>query len=215
MTTGRKGQSSVKVRRDLGITQETAWHLAHHIRRTFATDPGQFEGPVEVDEAYFGGKKKNKPLSQRRLEECRIADKVAGERSSGPAHPCHGDGVADTEVGTIQEFVKKGVHQGAMLLTDEATAYRGMPEFGHESVRHSVFKSVWGQARANGLESFWPILKRGYVGTSNHMSRKHLGRYVAEFAGRHNLWDANTAHQMEAIASEFRSKRLRYAELTA
>ena len=30
------------------------------------------------------------------------------------------------------------------------------------------------------------MLKRGYMGTYHHLSAKHLSRYVAEFAGRHN-----------------------------
>ncbi|MCY4461737.1 MAG: IS1595 family transposase [Albidovulum sp.] len=50
-----KSVSSMKLHRDLGITQKSAWHLAHRIRETFK-DPGPdvFEGPVEVDETYMG-----------------------------------------------------------------------------------------------------------------------------------------------------------------
>ena len=42
------------------------------------------------------------------------------------------------------------------------------------------------QAHTNGIESFWSILKRGYVSAYHQMSVKHLDRYVSEFAGRHN-----------------------------
>ena len=67
----------------------------------------------------------------------------------------------------------------------------------------------------NGMESFWSILKRGYQGTYHHWSPKHTDRYVAEFAGRHNVRDADTLVQMEHIAAGMMGKRLRYRDLIA
>ena len=66
MTTNLKGVSSMKLHRDLGITQKTAWHLAHRIRKAWETDKGLFAGPVEVDETYIGGKERNKHADQKR-----------------------------------------------------------------------------------------------------------------------------------------------------
>ena len=50
LTTGLKGTSSVTLHRDLGVTQKTAWHMAHRIRESWAKAPAPFIGPVEVDE---------------------------------------------------------------------------------------------------------------------------------------------------------------------
>ena len=47
------------------------------------------------------------------------------------------------------------------------------------------------------------------------MSRKHLQRYVDEFAGRHNIREQDTADQMAFIAQGFVDKRLSYRELIA
>ena len=60
MATGIKGTSSMKLHRDLGITQKTAWHLAHRIRESWGRTQQRFAGPVETDETFVGGKERNK-----------------------------------------------------------------------------------------------------------------------------------------------------------
>ena len=56
IATHLKGISSMKLHRDLGITQKSAWFLAHRIRKTFDFSwlPG-FDGPIEADETFIGG----------------------------------------------------------------------------------------------------------------------------------------------------------------
>ena len=56
LTTGIKGTSSMKLHRDLGITQKSAWHLAHRIRESWADKQESFFGPVEVDETTSAGR---------------------------------------------------------------------------------------------------------------------------------------------------------------
>ena len=51
-------------------------------------------------------------------------------------------------------------------------------------------------ARTQGIESFWSMLKRAHKGTFYKVSPKHLDRYVTEFAGKHNVREADTLNQM-------------------
>ena len=48
-TTGIKGTSSMKLHRDLGISQKSAWYMSHRLRKAFEDKGELFAGPVEVD----------------------------------------------------------------------------------------------------------------------------------------------------------------------
>ena len=87
--------------------------------------------------------------------------------------------------------------------------------FDHESVNHSAREYVRGDASTQGIESFWAMFKRGYMGTYHHLSEKHMHRYVREFAGRHNVRKLETIKQMGTVAARAVGKRLMYRDLAA
>ncbi len=222
LNTGLKGQASMKLHRDLGVTQKTAWHLAHRIRESWNENGGNmFSGPVEADETYIGGKRKNMSNAKRK----ELAEAGAGrgtvskaavvgvkDRESGRVAAQR---ISQTDATALQGFVRHHAAPGATLYTDEAKAYKGMPEFDHEAVNHSVGKYVWEMAHTNGLESFWSMLKRGYQGTFHKFSEKHLDRYVRELSGRHNIRPRDTLDMMRSVVIGMVGKRLRYRDLIA
>lgn len=65
MTTSLKGVSSMKLHRDIGVTQKTAWMMAQKIREGWSEGSLPMSGPVEVDETYMGGKERNKHNSKK------------------------------------------------------------------------------------------------------------------------------------------------------
>ncbi len=147
--TNLKGVSSMRLHRELEITQKSAWHLAHRLRKALENgEVPMFLGPAEADETFIGGKRKNMSNAKRKA----LAEAGAGRGTVGKAAVA---GVKDrdtnqvaarrmegTDASALQSFVREHVAPGATLYTDEAPAYAGMPEYAHEAVKHSAKEFV-------------------------------------------------------------------------
>ena len=213
-TTSLKGVSSMKLHRDLAITQKSAWFMAQRLREAWNSESFIMNGPVEADEAFFGGSESNKHASKKSKAGRGTVNKtiVAGIKDRG-TNEIQTQVVPDTSKLTLKGFVMQRTADGAVVYTDAASGYKGLPNREHQTVKHSVGEYVRGQAHTNGIESFWSLFSRGYDGTFHQLSPKHLHRYVAEFAGRHNMRDNDTFTMMGMMAARMVGKRLMYRDL--
>ena len=213
--TSLKGVSAMKLQRDLKVSYPTAWFIAHRLREAFTSQAALFSGPVEVDETYMGGKRKNMPKSKRaKLEGRGTVGKaaIAGVKDR-ETNAVRAKVVDNTEAETLMRFILERIHPETAIFTDEARAYESLPN--HEAVKHSAREYVRGQVHTNGVESFWSMLKRAHMGTFHRLSVKHLQRYVNEFVGRHNIRELNTVDQMAFVALALVGRRLKWKELIA
>ncbi|MGA2557647.1 MAG: IS1595 family transposase [Verrucomicrobiota bacterium] len=188
LSTMSKGISSVQLAKHLGVTQKTAWFMAHRIRKAHQQSKGQMFGTIEADETFIGGLAKNMHKKKREA-----AIKGTGGSGKSPvlgmrswAREVRAQVVQGVASEDLHPVIKQNVAPGSTLYTDSWVGYNGLPEYTRQTVDHAKKEYAAGDCHTNGIESFWALFKRGYHGVYHHMSRKHLQRYVDECAYRLN-----------------------------
>ena len=221
ISTELKSVSSLKLHRRIRVTQSTAWFMLHRMRKAMEGNiPEKFDGPVQVDETFIGGKAAKMSKSRwKKLKDMELLD--GGSRHMTPVI-----GMRDQETGmvrattiatpqksTVQPFIEKHTHKDTVVFTDEARYYNGLNR-PHGRINHKAHSYVDGEVTTNGIESLWSEFKRSIVGTFHNISPKHVDRYLAEFVDRHNFRPLDTIDQMIHLVQAMEDKRLTLDELT-
>ena len=210
MSASKKGMSAHQLHRMLGVTYKTAWFMAHRIRegmREFNPGPlGRANKVVEADETYIGGKAKNRKSRKVPPKEAVFS---LVERD-GKVRSFH---VATVNTNTLRPILFTQVDRKSYLMTDEASVYTktGKEYAGHGTVNHSIEEYVRGGFwHTNTVENYYSILKRGITGVYQHVSPKHLKRYVGEFDFRYNERHISDAERADKALKGISGKRLTY-----
>ncbi len=190
-TCHKKGISSPQLAKDMGVTQRTAWFILQRIRRCFGnlSEDKKLDNEVELDEAYIGGKNKNRHKDKK--------VKKSQGRSSKDKTPVFGmikrDGdviaivVPDTKRKTLTPLINDHIEKGSNVYTDEWGAYRKLNEaYNHGVVYHKIGNYVIGRISTNNIECYWSHLKRMIIGIHHWISKKHLQLYVNAQSFRYN-----------------------------
>ncbi len=202
LVTARKGISSVQLSKEIGVTQKSARFVLQRLREACGQDTKMLQGIVEIDETFIGGLERNKHQHKKLNEGRGSVGKTAiiGMRERGGdtiAMP-----IARNDMDTIHEAIQAKIAKTSRLMTDEHKSYSGLGDTftKHDAVNHKGGEYVRGDAHTNGIESVWAVMKRGMHGVYHKASKKHLDRYVNEFAFRLNAGKVQR-HTLDRLAS--------------
>jgi transposase-like protein len=215
MCSSKKGISTRQLQRTLGVGMKTAWFMGHRIR--FAMAPAAGAGPlgghgvtVEADETYLAKSPKTRKPKGQPMHAKPAPMVFSLVERGGDIRSMYLDDK------NIRSAIDEHLHSGSRLVTDGSTTYKTVMPFKsqHESVDHSKYEWARGDVHTNTLEGFFSIFKRGLVGVYQHMDKKHLDRYLAEFDFRMNnrvALGVDDVQRAENAVKGFAGKRLTYA----
>jgi transposase-like protein len=221
----KNGVSSCEIAKAVRVTQKSAWFMLHRIRLFMQDETlgSKFNGEVEADETFIGGKARNmhKSVRARRItgQGRNTDDKIMVMGMMERGGKIRTQIVPDRKQDTLQEIVKTHVEPGTMLYTDELGGYKGLQgEYEHQIIDHAV-KYVDGRVHTNSMENFWSLLKRGLSGTYVSVEPFHLFRYLDEQSFRFNYRGTKKnpitdADRFSIAISQMVGKRITFAQLT-
>ena len=188
----KKSLSSYQLARDLDLNQKTAWYLVMRVREAMVEEGDLLTGIVEADEAYIGGKprQRNRRDDDKPNTRGRGTDKlpIIGAVERG------GKVVAQPSMrvntAALTEFLSRNVDPAALLVTDTWIGYNQMRRLmRHVTVDHSTMYAD-GLTHTNTIEGFWALLKRAWYGTHHHYTKGLAIAYAVEACFKYNIRNA-------------------------
>ncbi len=217
----KNGISSCELSRALGITQKSAWFMAHRIR--LALHEGSFEkmsGHVEADETFIGAKARNMHWGKRQAKVKApgaghmtpvmglLERGKKGNHSRVKLHVLKG-----TKKKELHRHIHENVNPGTEIHTDALPSYRGLnDDYIHKFVDHAE-TYVKDNVHTNGLENFWSLLKRTVKGTYVCPRPFHLFRYLDEQAFRFNERKVDDSDRFHDVIGNVSGRRIMYKQL--
>ena len=183
MASTRVGISAKQIQRETGVTYKTAWRMMKQVRKLMA-EKLTLSGPVEMDEARFGGAAENRHRKLLRQHSKATAFGIVERKGRVVARV-----VPDATKESILPIVGEVLPPKTMIYSDESATLALVRWMGqnhkHATVNHSE-RYVDGYAHTNTIDGFWSLVKRGIKGVYYQVGLPYLQSYLNEYAFRYN-----------------------------
>src|SRR5579864_1172503 len=190
MGSTRCGISAKQIQRETGVTYKTAWRMFRQIR-SLLSEELQLEGStVEVDETYYGGRRKGYRGRPGAGDKKKSPIVGIAERTTGQGRVI-AKATKSVTAETLTGMVKEYVLPESTVFTDDFSGYDRLKKHGftHHRINHSAKVWVMGDIHTNTIEGFWSLVKRGIGGVYHQVSQKYLQSYLDEYTFRYNRRD--------------------------
>ncbi len=166
----------------VGVNRHTATLFFHKLREVIAAriaDEAPLDGEIELDESYFGGRRKGK---KGRGAGGKVI--VFGLLKRGGR--VHAVMIPDVRRATLFPIVRRRIRPDSVVYTDAMRSYDTLDVSGFRHHRIDHGKGFGrGRAHINGIENFWSQAKR-HLRRFNGIPRQHFPLFLAECEWRFN-----------------------------
>ena len=186
----------------IGVNKSTAAYYFQRLREILAYQCEQeshevFDGEIELDESYFGGKRKGKrgrgaagkvPVFGLLKRNGKVYTKIISDASSA----------------TLMPIITRKITPDSIVYTDYWRGYNALDvaEFKHYRINHSKLFAHQ-HNHINGMENFWNQAKR-HMRKFNGVPRENFGLFLKECEWRFNNSDAKSQlKQLKQWAKEY------------
>ena len=167
-----------------GVNRNTATLFFHKLREVIfselaALEPGLMSGEIEVDESYFGGRRKGK-RGRGAAGKVPVFDLL---KRGGKVHVVV---IPNARTDTLFPIIRDKVRPYSIVYTDSFGAYDvlDVSEFHHVRINHSELFADQAN-HINGIENFWNQAKRHLRGY-NGIPQQHFHLFIKECEWRFN-----------------------------
>ena len=193
-TTARTAASLV------GVNKNTATYYFHRLRELICAaidDETPFHGEIEVDESYFGGKRKGKRGRG-------AAGKVPVFGILKRGGKVYTKVIPDARSDTLMNIMQHRIVPDSIVYTDAWRSYNALDvsDFRHYRINHSELFADR-HNHINGIENFWNQAKR-HLRRFNGIPREHFPLFLKECEWRFNNSDPkDQIRQIKQLVREF------------
>lgn len=207
----KRGYSAMQLSRVLNLPYNTAWFLLHRIRNAMTNRDKCYllNGIVELDDTYFGKKKKGGKRGRGTAKSKVIVALSKGDDDK-PQY-VKMQVVANLKGKTIAKFAKNSISEGSIVQTDAYHSYRKplAEKYLHE---YQVFNPD--SEMLKWLHTIVSNAKAFISGTHHGLGNKHLQSYLDEYCYRFNRRKMGSGIFDRLLFAVTQSPPLRFADLT-
>ena len=189
MGSTRCGISAKQIQRETGVTYKTAWRMFRQIRSLLSDSDMQLEGEaVEMDESYFGPKRKRGGKRGRPSADSPKQCVVGIVERQGRAIALTAENATKQN---LLRIAQERILPESTVFTDDWVGYNDFAQAGytHKRINHSEKVYVAGEIHTQTIDGLWALIKRGIGGVYHQVSKKYLQSYLNEYTFRYNRRD--------------------------